>query len=51
MAGKILLKLPLAELEKQINGIKITQWIRYGHTIRGKAAGEARTLEQRIQGR
>lgn len=50
MAGKFLLNLPAArELERQI--IQNSVWgIRHGHTMRGKPAGVARTLEQRLIG-
>lgn len=50
MAGKLLLNLPAArELERNI--IRSGVWgIRHGHTMRGKPAGLARTLEQRLSG-
>lgn len=50
MAGKLLLNLPAArELERQI--IQTGVWgIRHGHTMRGKPAGVARSLEQRLSG-
>lgn len=50
MAGKLLLNLPaVRELEHQI--IRTGVWgIRHGHTMRGKPAGVARTLEQRLSG-
>lgn len=50
MAGKLLLNLPATrELERQI--IQTGMWgIRHGHTMRGKPAGVARTLQQRLSG-